>query len=147
MASRQKLIAAIDRAWRRSPELRFGQLLRNVVSRTLDAATADDLGSVDDDQLLGALEACWAEDCERPATEMAGPYWDPSAPGGSFLSGRPRDPARIEPFLKTLEAAWAEVPESSLTDLIVSASAGARIASIEDHSLEQQLAQRAARAG
>jgi hypothetical protein len=48
-----------------------------------------------------------------------GPYWDTEAQGqGSFLDGRPRDPARIPRLLDALAHAWIAHPTMSLGRLL-----------------------------
>lgn len=110
--SRRLLLGDLDRLWRRVSDYRFGQMLR---------LTVDGPGRHPADLTEPAVRAGVAR-ALRETPDVGppnGPYWDgETSGGGSFLSWRPRDPARITPLVDSLASAWSAHPGLSLGQLV-----------------------------
>ena len=113
-AARSALIADLQRLWLRWSDERFGQILREAVDG--DPAIRDPNRLADSAIVAGVTVALRDQPGGPPPS---GPYWDTEAQDGrTFMSGLPRDPARIPRVLAALQAAWAAHPSLSLGQVV-----------------------------
>jgi isoaspartyl peptidase/L-asparaginase-like protein (Ntn-hydrolase superfamily) len=105
-SQRREMLVDLSRLWLRLSDYRFGQMLRTAaVPRQIRHPT-----SLTDEVVSEGLVAALEHFPERPPPK--GPYWDTEAKGqGSFLKGRPRDPARISQVLAAFADAWVKHPD------------------------------------
>jgi beta-aspartyl-peptidase (threonine type) len=110
--TRRTILVDLGRLWLRQSDLRFGQMLREAASKPVRRPT-----DLTDEAIREGLPAALARFPER--SPAVGPYWDTETQGdGSFLKGRPRDPARIPLVLKAFGDAWIKYPHLSLAQLL-----------------------------
>ena len=139
---RGRLVADLERLWRHDPERRFGQMLMQALTSSLDLlAAGSSIASTSDSQLRLAIDERWAEESKRNYRVVPGPYWDTESKWQrSFLNGLPRDPARIEPFVGALIQVSERHVDLQLCDLISRAVEGAQgLWVIEDGELRRAL--------
>ena len=109
---RRQLLVDLGRLWLRQSDLRFGQLLR-----TTAATPGRRPGELTDELVREGVAVELGRVPDRPPPP--GPYWDTVTRGrGSFMNGRPRDPARIPALLIALARAWAADPDLSIGQLL-----------------------------
>ena len=78
--------------------------------------------SFDDASVFGGVARALREEPGRPPSP--GPYRDTDARGGSFLTARQRDPARIALVIEALGEAWARDPTMTFGQLLTRRSTG-----------------------
>lgn len=140
---RATLISDLQLLWHGHSDLRFGQMLRRAVG---DPAVRSPNGLMDATIVAGVRVALRDAPGFPPPP---GPYWDTEARDGrTFMSGLPRDPARIRRVLAALAAAWDAHPSLRLGQVIELAfdragisdnEYGSRLLLIEDGPLRRML--------
>jgi beta-aspartyl-peptidase (threonine type) len=110
--ARRALLVDLGRFWLRISDFRLAQMLREAAAKPVRQPT-----DLTEDTITEGLPAALEMYPERPA--RSGPFWDTETKGqGSFLNGRPRDPARIPRVLTALAEAWTRHPDLSIGQLI-----------------------------
>ncbi len=112
---RRNLLLGLELLWERVSDFRFGQMLRVAV----DAAVPN-LRQLTDEAIAHGVPNALERVPDNPPAP--GPYWDTETRDGrNFISGLPRDPARIQPLIEALGRAWAAHPSASLAALLEAA--------------------------
>lgn len=113
---RDQLISDLAKLWHGWSDMRFGQMLR----LALPDQRVRQLHDVGDDELAEGVRVALRESPGRPP--LPGPCWDTEAGGGrTFLTGLPRDPARIQRLLDALVDASDSHPTLSLGKVVTEA--------------------------
>lgn len=133
---RQAVLTDLHRLWLRCSDLRLGQLLgcRGVPAQLGDDATLD---VVDDGQLTQFVARQLSVTPERLVPP--GPYWDGSRRHGSFVHGRPRNPARIPELLHAIASRNVAEPQLSLLQTVEFALGGAGRLALSLHREDWEL--------